>query len=186
MSRERAIQCILETAVGDRIVCTTGKTSRELFELREARHEGHAKDFLTVGSMGHASSIALGLAEQWPVERIWCLDGDGAALMHLGALAAIGAAAPKNLVHVLLNNQAHDSVGGQPTAAVQADFCKIAEGCGYPRILRAENAQELIVCLREVREVPTLTFLEIRVEIGSRKDLGRPTVTPVENKRAFM
>lgn len=186
LSRERAIQCILEATVGDHIVCTTGKASRELFELREARHEGHAKDFLTVGSMGHASSIALGLAEQCPAERIWCLDGDGAALMHLGAMAAIGAAAPKNLIHVLLNNQAHDSVGGQPTAAVQADFSMIAAGCGYPQILRAENEQELAACLQKIRNSRMLTLLEIHVAIGSRDTLGRPTSSPIENKKAFM
>ena len=186
MLREAAIRHILDEAQTDRIVCTTGKASRELFELRETRNEGHSADFLTVGSMGHASSIALGIAEQRPHERIWCLDGDGAALMHLGAMAAIGAAVPENLVHVLLNNQAHESVGGQPTAAVQADFSRIAAGCGYPQILRAENEQELAVCLQKIRNSRMLTLLEIHVAIGSRDTLGRPTSSPIENKKAFM
>ena len=106
--------------------------------------------------------------------------------MHLGAMAAIGAAAPKNLVHVLLNNQAHESVGGQPTAAVQADFCRIAAGCGYPQILRAENEQELADCLKKIRNSRMLTLLEINIAKGSRDNLGRPTIKPIENKNTFM
>lgn len=186
LSRESIIGCILAAAGTDRIVCTTGKASRELYELREALTAEHNHDFLTIGSMGHASSIAFALAEHCRPQRIWCLDGDGAALMHLGAMAAIGAASPENLVHVVLNNKAHDSVGGQPTAAVQADFCKIAEGCGYPLIFRAENKQELLACLTKIRKSHQLTFLEVSTAVGSRKNLGRPKRSSMENKNAFM
>ena len=186
LSREAIIGCILAAAGNDRIVCTTGKASRELYELREGLAAEHNHDFLTVGSMGHASSIAVALAEHCKSKRIWCLDGDGAALMHLGAMAAIGAASPENLVHVVLNNKAHDSVGGQPTAAVQADFCKIAEGCGYPLIFHAENEHELLSCLTKIRKSHQLAFLEVRTAVGSRKSLGRPKRSPMENKNAFM
>ena len=186
LSRESIIGCILAAAGDDRIVCTTGKASRELYELRDALAAGHNHDFLTIGSMGHASSIAFALAEHCKSQRVWCLDGDGAALMHLGAMAAIGAASPENLVHVVLNNRAHDSVGGQPTAAVQVNFCKVAEGCGYPRSFRVRSKTELFDCLPKILNKHELTFLEVCTAIGSRENLGRPAKSPAENKQAFM
>lgn len=186
MSREEAIGHILAAAGKDFIVSTTGKASREVFELREGNGEGHGHDFLTVGSMGHSSSIALGVALQKPGRRIWCLDGDGAALMHLGAMAAIGAARPQNLVHVVLNNQAHESVGGLPTAAGTVDLPAIARACGYPEALSADSPEGLENALERVKHSQRLTFLEVKCALGARGDLGRPTTTPLENKAALM
>lgn len=189
MTREAAVIAILETLTEtDVIVATTGKTSREVFEFRTRAGHGHSQDFLTVGSMGHASSIALGIAEILPSRRIFILDGDGAAIMHLGTLAIIGQRHPKNLQHVILNNGAHDSVGGQKTAGFSVDFTAIAKGCGYANTLRIDTASALEKHLTQspffAKEGPNL--LEIRVRLGSRKDLGRPTISPVENKKDFM
>ncbi|MFC2316010.1 MAG: phosphonopyruvate decarboxylase [Selenomonas massiliensis] len=186
LRREEAISQILDV-VGDAvIVATTGKTGRELFELREKRGADHAHDFLTVGSMGHASAIALGIALHRPQRRVIVLDGDGAALMHMGALAAIGAAAPPNLVHILLNNEAHESVGGAPTAAHSVHFPALAESLGYRVLPSATTAEELTRALTGCAQGDGLTFLEVRTAIGSRADLGRPTTTPIENKEALM
>lgn len=184
--REDAIAHIAKATGECPIVSTTGKISRELFELREALGQGHGHDFLTVGSMGHASSIALGIAEQKPELRVWCVDGDGAALMHLGAMATVGAAAPTNLVHVVLNNEAHESVGGMPTVASRVSLTGIARECGYPVVLEAKTVEELDEALTEVASAVGPVFLEVHCAVGSRGDLGRPTTTPIENKTAFM
>jgi phosphonopyruvate decarboxylase len=185
-SREEVLRLVLEQASpGDVFVATTGKTSRELFELRVQRGESQ-RDFLTVGSMGHSSSIALGIALGAPNRRVVCLDGDGAMLMHLGAVAVAGDLKPANLVHVLINNGAHESVGGQPTAARGMDFAAVASGCGYRHYRRAESLDVLKQSLRELGRVRGPSLLEVKVRIGSREDLGRPTQTPHENKLAFM
>lgn len=186
LRREEAIDAILDAAKDAVVVATTGKTGRELFELRARRGEDHAHDFLTVGSMGHASAIALGIAMHRPERRVFCIDGDGAALMHMGAMATIGAAAPPNFVHILLNNEAHESVGGAPTAGATALFPAVAAALGYHVIKAAENAAELTRALGDLRRAKELTFLEVRVAIGSRADLGRPTTTPTENRDALM
>lgn len=187
--REEALSILIkQLSPNDVVVTTTGKTSRELFEYRTAQHEGHEKDFLTVGSMGHASSIALGIARERPERTVWCLDGDGALLMHMGALAVIGTQGPKNLIHIVLNNGAHESVGGQPTAVRDADLPAIARGCRYPHIYTAHTAADVSSCLSKIakceRNGPV--FLEIQLAQGSRENLGRPTTTPEENKKAFM
>ncbi len=184
--REDIIKHIIDVTAEDVIVSTTGKTSRELFEIREARKQSHKYDFLTVGSMGHSSSIALGIAQAKPQKRVWCLDGDGAALMHMGAMAVIASVAPKNLVHVVINNNAYESVGGMPTATAKADLVKIAQACGYPCAYKAETMEELDAVLENVKDYQELTFIEIKSAIGSRADLGRPTTTPQQNKEAFM
>ena len=186
LRREEAIRQIARAAGGDPIVSTTGKASRELFEIREALKQDHGRDFLTVGSMGHASSIALGVALHRPQERVWCLDGDGALLMHMGAMAAIGQGRPRNLIHIVLNNAAHESVGGLPTAAGGLDIPAIARACGYPCALTAETAGALDEALREAKVRQDLCLMEVKCAIGARPDLGRPTTTPQENKRAFM
>lgn len=185
MTREEALESIIESSGTARIVATTGMLSRELFEIRERRNESHSRDFLTVGSMGHASSIALGIALARPEELVWCLDGDGALLMHLGSLATIGENAPKNLRHFVFNNQAHDSVGGHPTTADAADFVAIAKAAGYPVALSVVNRDELIVALTSLAHAEGPTFLEIHVRCGARKNLGRPTETPRESADAF-
>ena len=184
MRREEVLRKIVDVAGDDFIIATTGKTGRELFEIREARDKNHANDFLTVGSMGHCSSIALGLALNRPEKNFWCIDGDGAALMHMGALTTIGAAAPKNLIHVVINNGAHESVGGLPTAPV--NFGGVARACGYREIFKATSFDELEKILQRAKSARQLVFLEIECAIGSRKDLGRPTTTPAENKLKFM
>lgn len=186
LRREEAIRLIAGAAGEDVVVSTTGKASRELFELREALGQDHSRDFLTVGSMGHASSIALGAALHRPEARVWCLDGDGALLMHMGALAVIGQAGPENLVHVVLNNGAHESVGGMPTAAGGLDLPGIARACGYPHAVTVRMPEELKRALEEVRDRRTLSLIEVKCAVGARADLGRPTTTPQENKRAFM
>ena len=186
LRREEAIRLIAGAAGEDVVVSTTGKASRELFEAREALGQDHSRDFLTVGSMGHASSIALGAALHRPEARVWCLDGDGALLMHMGALAVIGQAGPENLVHVVLNNGAHESVGGMPTAAGGLDLPGIARACGYPHAVTVRTPEELKRALEEVRDRRTLSLIEVKCAVGARADLGRPTTTPQENKRAFM
>ena len=186
MSREEVIRRITEISGEDPVVSTTGKASRELFEIRAAANQSHKYDFLTVGSMGHSSSIALGIALNKPGTKIWCIDGDGAALMHMGAMAVIGSVKPRNLVHIVINNNAHETVGGMPTAAVSTDLLKIAEGCGYSHIFRAESYEALDEALNNAKSRDGLAFIEVRCAIGSRADLGRPTTTALENKINFM
>ncbi len=186
VTREELLEKILDRCGDSPVVCTTGKASRELFELRQARGQDHRRDFLTVGSMGHSSSIALGIAAQKPDARVWCIDGDGAALMHLGAMGVLGASGCRNLVHVLVNNGAHETVGGMPTVASQVDFVALAGACGYARACRVTTAEALEAALAEAAASRELWFIEAACAIGSRADLGRPTTTPQENKRAFM
>lgn len=186
MTREQAIKDIIAVTGEDVIVSTTGKASRELFEAREALGQGHQCDFLTVGSMGHSSSIALGIALQKPTEKIWCLDGDGAALMHMGSMAVIGANHPTNLVHILINNQAHETVGGMPTVSGTMDWQMLAKACGYQKTAFADNEEQLHAILQEAKTENCLTFLEVRCANGARADLGRPTTTPQQNKQHFM
>jgi phosphonopyruvate decarboxylase len=186
LTREEAVKTAADALGGhDVVVSTTGMASRELFEHRESKREGHAKDFLTVGSMGHASQIALGIALAKPERNVWCFDGDGAAIMHMGSLAVIGSEHPKNFRHIVLNNASHESVGGQPTAS-RVDFPGVAKSAGYAYAESAETKDALIAKLSEMKSVAGPAFLEIRVKAGHRKDLGRPTTTPAENKKAFM
>ena len=185
--KEEALKLVVgRIGESDVIVSTTGTTSRELFEHRREIKEGHGRDFLTVGSMGHASSIALGIALRKPERDIYCLDGDGAAIMHMGAFAVIGDQCPRNFRHIILNNGAHDSVGGQPTAGFRIDFPAIAMACGYKAAFKAETTAEIEERMSLLRGIEGPVLLEIRVKKGSRKDLGRPSVSPVEGKKAFM
>ena len=187
MSREEAIQTVA-AALGEKdcIVSTTGMISRELFEYRAAKGQGHERDFLTVGSMGHASQIALGIAMAKPDRKIWCFDGDGAAIMHMGSMAIVANKAPKNYVHVVFNNGAHDSVGGQPTVGLKIDLAKIAEAVGYTRTISVSLESQLAPALETVKSIEGPVLLEIKVKKGNRKDLGRPTTTPIQNKEALM
>ena len=160
--------------------------SRELFALREFHSEDHSKDFLTLGSMGHCSSIALGVALQQPKKKFWCLDGDGATLMHMGAMTTIGAVKPKNLIHIVLNNAAHKSVGGLPIVEDRINFPTIALACCYDFATEVKYPQELDEKLSQIKKRDCLSFLEIKCALGSRKNLGRPNASPVENKLNFM
>ncbi len=185
--REEAITSIVERmGAKDIVVSTTGKTSRELFEVRAKNKMGHDKDFLTVGSMGHCSQIALGVAMQQPTRNVYCFDGDGAVIMHMGSLAIIGSIAPENFKHVVFNNGAHDSVGGQPTVGFCINLPMIATASGYKAAKRVKNQHELNAGLDWLAKTKGPAMLEIWVKKGARKDLGRPTRTPVENKKDFM
>lgn len=187
MSREQAIEKIMLSADDSTaFVSTTGMISRELYELRDKYKQGHDRDFLTVGGMGHASQIALSIALQQKDRQVFCLDGDGASIMQMGGMATIGSRKPDNYVHFVLNNGAHDSVGGQPTVGRQIDLCKIAEGCGYENIVKVSTLEELDNVLSSSDTKDKLTFVEVLVTKGARKDLGRPKSTPVENKIALM
>ena len=186
MTREEIIQRIVKVTKEDPIISTTGKASRELFETRVANGESHKYDFLTVGSMGHSSSIALGVAINKPETKIWCIDGDGAALMHMGAIAVIGNVKPQNLVHIIINNEAHETVGGMPTVAGRIDLVSIAKACGYPYAYSVETAKALDEELAAAKVRNGLTMIEVKSSIGARDDLGRPTTTALENKQKFM
>jgi phosphonopyruvate decarboxylase len=186
MSREDAIRMVAASITEDAIiVSTTGMISRELFEYRTAMGQRHERDFLTVGSMGHASQIALGIALQHPERRVYCFDGDGASIMHMGNMAIVGSRRPKNFVHVVFNNGAHDSVGGQPTVGYDIDLVEIAKAVRYERAVRVCGAEELKDALEGLLD-EGLQLIEVRVKKGNRKDLGRPTTTPIQNKEALM
>ena len=187
LSRERAIDLVAaNVSQRDVIVSTTGMISRELFEYRTAMNQGHHQDFLTVGSMGHASQIALGIAINKPERKIYCFDGDGATIMHAGNMAIIGSMAMPNFYHIVFNNGAHDSVGGQPTVGHQVDIPSVAKAFGYKTVITVDNESDLLeqLCTITQNEAPLL--LEVKVKKGARADLGRPTTTPIENKEALM
>ena len=192
LSREDAIETVVEVLPQNAaVVSTTGMISRELFEIRERKGQGHAHDFLTVGSMGHASQIALGIALQQPQRPVFCFDGDGATIMHMGNMAITASMMPKNYVHVVFNNGAHDSVGGQPTVGLSIDLPAIAKAVGYPQTYSVSTKEELGVALASItNNLSPITqgpiLLEIKVKKGNRKDLGRPTTTPIQNKEALM
>lgn len=187
LGREEAIQTVAATlSEKDCIVSTTGMISRELFEYRAAMGQGHERDFLTVGSMGHASQIALGIALAQPNRRVWCFDGDGATIMHMGSLAIIASKHPANLIHVVFNNGAHDSVGGQPTVGLHIDLPGVAQSVGYKNAYSVDNIDDLKEALKNITTLDCPVLLEVKVKKGHRKDLGRPTTTPIQNKEALM
>ena len=187
MAREAAIEtvvsCLQENAV---VVSTTGMISRELFEIRERNNQDHAHDFLTVGSMGHASQIALGIALQQPNRPIYCFDGDGASIMHMGNMAITAQMNPRNYTHVIFNNGAHDSVGGQPTVGLNIQLAGVAEALGYKKTISVSQESQLRPAIIEAQNSEGPVLLEIKVRKGNRKDLGRPTTTPQMNKTALM
>ena len=205
LKREDAIQAILESIGNEAVVVsTTGMISREVYETRERLGQDHSKDFLTVGSMGHAIMIALGIARKCNEKNfgryVVCLDGDGSSIMQMGNMAIAGAARQANLLHFVLNNAAHDSVGGQPTVGGQIDLSKIAESCGYyvaatydggsidelKEILRERIDQAIYSWACDDPDDVQTTFFEIKVAKGARKDLGRPKEPPQVNKALYM
>ncbi|HKL80819.1 MAG TPA: phosphonopyruvate decarboxylase [Mobilitalea sp.] len=186
LSREDAIKIIIDQQEADDIiVSTTGKASRELFEYRETKGQNHEKDFLTVGSMGHASMIAAAIAEN-TTKRVWCIDGDGAMIMHLGASAMIGNRKSDNLYHILLNNGAHETVGGMPTISYSLDWEKIVEAFGYRGYYQTTCGTELEAALKKIKQQTGPLLIEVMVNLKSREDLGRPTVKPINNKMDIM
>jgi phosphonopyruvate decarboxylase len=187
LSREEAVKLFIDAVNPlDIVVTTTGKLSRELFEYRESTGTGHANDFLTVGSMGHSSSIALGIAIAMPKRNIWCLDGDGAFIMHMGAVTSVGHIAPINYKHIVFNNGTHESVGVQPTCAFGLDFSSIALGCRYKKYWKAENAEQFSLAVKQAQQCEGPVMIEVLINTQSRKDLGRPTISPVMNKIDFI
>ena len=188
LTREEVIKTVVNHSPKDTLfVSTTGMTSRELYEIRKNSGCEHKYDFLTVGSMGHSSSNAYGLAISQPKRTVICLDGDGAMLMHLGSLAIEGTSRLPNLKHIVINNGAHDSVGGQPTVGHQIDLQAIARGCGYANAYSASSLKELHDAIQSMHiKESTSYFLEVKVKKGYRSDLGRPSTSPLQNKMAFM
>ena len=187
LEREKAVQLVASALDNNSVVIsTTGKISRELFEYREMKGENHEHDFLTVGSMGHSSQIALGIALAQEDRKIYCFDGDGAIIMHMGSLGIVGDLAPKNFYHILFNNGAHDTVGGQPTIGFNINFIQIAHHLGYKSVISVDNENALQSILHSLDTYEAPVFLEIKVRKGSREDLGRPTTTPIQNKESLM
>ena len=187
LSRENAIMTSAQMVPEDGlVVCTTGMASRELFEFRANNKQAHDRDFLTVGGMGHANQIALGLCKSQPERNVFCFDGDGAALMHMGSLAIIGQSGALNLIHMIFNNGVHDSVGGQPTVALDIDFCKIAHACGYPSVIKVNTTNEIKKSINSEIKSDGPHLIEVRVKPGNRNNIGRPTSPPLKNKLDFM
>jgi phosphonopyruvate decarboxylase len=187
LTREAVIQKISQTLDKDDVlVATTGMASRELFEYRTSCGRRHDQDFLVVGGMGHASQIALGIALQQPERRVICIDGDGAALMHMGSMAINGQSCAANFSHIIINNGAHDSVGGQPTVGLAISLPTIARECGYKYSNSCSSSVDLVACLARLLQNEGPALLEVKVGLGSRSDLGRPTLTPWDNKQSFM
>jgi phosphonopyruvate decarboxylase len=187
LNREGAVALVAD-AIGESavVVATTGKTSRELFEYREGKGQSHRRDFRTVGCMGHASQIAMGIALERRDQQVVCLDGDGAVIMHMGAMAILGSQGPHNFKHIVINNGAHDSVGGQPTAGFALDVCQIARACGYRWARSVSTPPDIESALAELLTAGGPAILEIRVNKGARADLGRPTISPSRNKQELM
>lgn len=185
MTREQALEIITDS-IGERdiVVSTTGKTSRELYELRERSGSGHGRDFLTVGSMGHASSIAAGLSLS-ANRNVYCIDGDGAFLMHMGSCAVNADISGENYKYIIINNGSHESVGGQPTVGFKMNAETVLRGCGFKNVFRAENVEELRSIIGKMKSVGKAAAV-IYVRQGSRKNLGRPVMTPIENRNALM
>ena len=187
ISREMALKTVVDSLGNDAVtISTTGKLSRELFEYREQKGESHDKDFLTVGSMGHSMSIALGIAFAKPDRLVYCLDGDGAVIMHMGAMTNVGTSGLKNFRHIVFNNGAHESVGAQPTVAFQINIPQIAKSCGYKNAYCVTNDAELREVLKTFLHEEGPVLLEIKTNLASREDLGRPTRTTHENKEDLM
>lgn len=186
LTREEALEQILPFIPKDAaIVSTTGMLSRELFELREKYNQSHQTDFLSVGSMGHTSQIALGIALAKPDKQVYCFDGDGSAIMHLGSYAVAGSLAPENLKIIVFNNGAHDSVGGQPTIGRTINFPGVAEAAGFKNFGTVQTITEISNVLHQIVKDKHTAFLEIKIKKGARKDLGRPSTTPKQNKDAL-
>lgn len=187
LNREEALATILKEGGHEAIlVSTTGKISRELYEQSDALYGTHENLFMTVGGMGHASMIALGIAKKRPEEKIICIDGDGAALMHMGALAFISSQSPENFVHIIINNQSHESVGAMPTGCQKVNFSELAKNVGYSWTIRVSTLEELTKVLHNIDEQKGPILVEVLVSLDSRADLGRPRESARENKEAFM
>lgn len=187
LQREEAVKIILNNLTDDEIiVSTTGMISREVFEYRKNNNQGHEKDFLTVGSMGHCSQIALGISLIKKDRQVFILDGDGAVIMHMGSLAVTADKGGENFKHIILNNGAHDSVGGQPTLAFKINLSKIAESCGYRQVITAQTSEEIKEKILELKKCKGPSLLEIKISKGFTNIPGRPDISPADNKKNFI
>lgn len=188
MSREQALAIVYsQIKADDAVISTTGMLSRELEELQRSRSgELQPATLFVIGGMGHASSIALGITQAKPLTEVWCLDGDGAMLMHLGAVPVIASASPSNLTHIVFDNESHDSVGGQRTPLFHSDLVGIAMASGYSQASMATSEREILDKLEELSLTSGPRLLQIKVRKGNRPDLGRPKQTPGEMKTALM
>lgn len=185
--REEALEILLNQ-INDNsiIVSTTGKTSREIFELRKAKKQQHDRDFLTVGSMGHCSSIALGIALSNNKRKVFCIDGDGSMIMHMGVLTTLAQMKPKNFFHILLNNKVHESVGGQETSIKYIDLKPLIKSNSYENFLSIDDKDMLASSFKKFVDSAGPSFIEISIDPGSRENLGRPTESPIKNKVNLM
>lgn len=185
--REQALRSILECVYEDTyIVSTTGKISRELYEQSDALYGEHNRLFMTVGGMGHASMIAYGMAQADRSKQIVCIDGDGAVMMHMGALAFIAKQSPSNLLHIVINNAAHESVGSMPTGFSGGTYSQIAASCGYKNTYVAKTETALRSAVKDALKRNELSLIEVMVSLEARSDLGRPKESARENRLAFM
>jgi phosphonopyruvate decarboxylase len=187
LSREASIEALLDMLPLDAIVVsTTGHISRELYTCREKRGDGHGRDFLMVGGMGHTSQVALGIAMSQSKRPVFCFDGDGSTLMHMGGMALAGQSECRNFKHIVFNNGAHGSVGGQPTLGFSVNLSQVALACGYKHAESVTDAQMLKACGKGLLNKEGPTFVEVRVSLPFRDDLARPSTTPEENKTSLM
>ena len=187
LEREEAVELATNECENNAvIVCTTGMLSRELFEYRENNNLGHGRDFLCVGGMGHASQIATGIAIDQIDRPVYCFDGDGSSLMHMGSMAITGTKKLPNLIHIVFNNGCHESVGGQPTVAQKISLSKVASSLGYQFAQTVKDKKDLIFAINKAKEFQSTSFIEVLVRPGHRSDIGRPTTTPNQNKNDLM
>jgi len=184
-NREDVIKAFVENIESsDLVLSTTGFTSRELYEVSKISNRGHQNNFYNVGTMGHVSSIALEVALQNKDKNVYVLDGDGALIMHMGALATIGYYKPTNLIHVVFDNASYESTGGQTTVSCMLDLAGVMKSCGYDSVVSIENPNELKDVLKQYE--PSLRGIVVCIAQGYRKDLGRPTDSPLTTKKRFM
>lgn len=183
LTREQILEILLPKLGKNPVVTTTGKTSREVFELREKLNQSHKYDFLTVGSMGCALGIGFGISLQSD-KKVFVIDGDGAVLMRMGTLATVGYYKPKNMVHIIIDNQAYESTGGQPSSSSTLNWELLLKGAGYPNVIIVKTKQELENLV--INDINEMCAIVIYSRTGSRQNLGRPTSTPIENKIEFM
>ena len=183
MTREEILKVLIKKIGKNPIVTTTGKMSRELFELREKNKQSHKLDFLTVGSMGCASSIGLGIASQIK-KNVFVIDGDGAVLMKLGTLAVIGHYKLNNFTHILIDNGAYESTGGQPTVSKNVNWKELFKSFGYKKVIVVSTKKQLSKIKFDSKNNPQAVVIYSKP--GARSDLGRPTTGPIDNKKEFM
>jgi phosphonopyruvate decarboxylase len=173
------------TSTTDMIVSTTGKTSRELYEIKKAIGDID-REFLVIGGMGHSSGISMGLALSNPNRRIFCLDGDGSMLMHLGSLPTIGYNSITNFTYILINNGCHESVGGQPTVINKLNVKKLSESFNFITYSKISHLKELDLIFKKIEIKGGPHFIEVLVQNKSRNNLIRPSETPKMLKSKFM